>query len=456
MIDTEKVGKVRVEPRNVQPRHRPITSPATRDGRQYVDVVRGARNAKNQERPQKTENRGYVRMNENLTTCARLRTTVILVVTGEVDGVLPVSEVAEKLDESNMPIMSASLLTPNSLILFLQSEEDVLNVLDDSSLLWSFGNPSRWSDNWMEKSRTIWVECEGIHPKWLSLPNMVTLGERWGTVLKVEHDMNGINSLTWARLLIKTERKERIEETVNVRWESGSCQVRVKEGSFCRCGKEVRDSFENDDMEVDNSEDGDASEGGMAIVDAKLNNDDGGDIGNLMGQMACMDQNEENTRPSTGTVAVEHGTINASESIATGVRNCDDEFEVDDYVGGPMSCPVEYRSDPWFDPIASVECSIGLGGVVKLAKMDGGDGNLNRNVVTTPILQRPRGRPRRLASSLPDTLSVPSTPLTCTLEAHDTWNTAKEIGVNDKDETAVMDELRRSKRVQRKEATHRT
>lgn len=139
-----------------------------------------------------------------------------------------------------------------------------------------------------------------------------------------------------------------------------------------------------------------------------------------------------------------------------GDKHLDDEFAVDECLGGPMSCPVEYRGESWFDPIASVECSIGLGGVVSLASKEGRDGHMNSNEVTTPLLKRPRGRPKRMASSLPDTLSVPSTPLTSSLEANDTWKTARKIGIKDKDESAVMDELRKSKRVQIQEANNRT
>ncbi|CAO2817612.1 unnamed protein product [Amaranthus hypochondriacus] len=138
-----------------------------------------------------------------------------------------------------------------------------------------------------------------------------------------------------------------------------------------------------------------------------------------------------------------------------GKRRLDDDFSVDVWLGGPMLCPVEHRGDNWFDPIASVECPLMLEGRSNLDRNEGSDGGLNDTVANTPLLKRPRGRPKRVASSLPDTLSVPSTPLSCSLEASATWKTATMIGISANEECAIMEEIRRSKRVQIREANNR-
>lgn len=84
----------------------------------------------------------------------------------------------------------------------------------------------------------------------------------------------------------------------------------------------------------------------------------------------------------------------------------------------------------WFDPIASVECS------------------LPTQTATKSIPQKkPRGRPKRNACSLPEPLFVPSTPSKSNLEALETWNTAKLLGVTASNEQAVVSELRKSKRL---------
>ncbi|CAO2814204.1 unnamed protein product [Amaranthus hypochondriacus] len=74
----------------------------------------------------------------------------------------------------------------------------------------------------------------------------------------------------------------------------------------------------------------------------------------------------------------------------------------------------------------------------------------------TPQSKRPRGRPKRSACSLPDPLSVPSTPSSCSMEALKTWNMAKMMEVSTHNEKDMVEELRRSKRVQVMEGSNST
>lgn len=104
--------------------------------------------------------------------------------------------------------------------------------------------------------------------------------------------------------------------------------------------------------------------------------------------------------------------------------------------------------DSWFDPIASVECTISLADIGNMERMNGQGTNMHDIVENTVQPKRTRGRPKRMAYSLPDTLSVLSTPSFCAPEATETWNTAKTLGISTHDESTVIEELRRSKRIQ--------
>ncbi|CAO2827672.1 unnamed protein product [Amaranthus hypochondriacus] len=55
------------------------------------------------------------------------------------------------------------------------------------------------------------------------------IGRSWGTVLEVENVYNGMNSITAARLLVKTELMSKIQGRVEVEWEHGACVVWVDE-----------------------------------------------------------------------------------------------------------------------------------------------------------------------------------------------------------------------------------
>lgn len=61
--------------------------------------------------------------------------------------------------------------------------------------------------------------------------------------------------------------------------------------------------------------------------------------------------------------------------------------------------------------------------------------------------RKPRGRPKKAACSLPVPLYVPSTPSKSLMEAKETWNIAKSLGVRALNEGEVIAELRKSKRI---------
>lgn len=420
---------------NIQSRY--IRFPSNRDYRRYVDVVKGDRSAKNYEGPKNIENRGTFRLEELKATTEKLKTAVVL----EVSESLELLSAVQSLEDSNLPIKVVSAISPNELVLFMDEEDNVKKALGVASPLWSLGEAHIWSDERFEQTRTIWVEFDGIHPKWHSYDNMVKLGEKWGEVLRVVHDRDGVYSLTWARMLIKTTRRKIIDEGLIVEWESGSGEVRVKES--CCCYSKCPTMVEESDGSSEEDED----------------NEDGADTQKIKGLFSSNNGEEEHLV----NVGIDQSNSRERgedlESLSTemskGKRRLEEDFSVDMALGGNLSCPAPYRGDSWFDPIASIECTLRLEGRLNCEGYEDGVGDPDDTVVNTPIVKRPRGRPKGMASSLPDTLSVPSTPVTCSLEASATWKTATKIGVSTNEESETMEEIRRSKRVQTREANNR-
>ncbi|CAO2835012.1 unnamed protein product [Amaranthus hypochondriacus] len=101
-----------------------------------------------------------------------------------------------------------------------------------------------------------------------------------------------------------------------------------------------------------------------------------------------------------------------------------------------------------FDPISSVEFPISIQSNGN--RLDNGGSNLNSIAMMTSNSvpqKRPRGRPKKIVHSLPEPLFVPSTPLKSSIEAIETWNTAKLLGIKSSNEAAVISQLRKSKRL---------
>lgn len=90
----------------------------------------------------------------------------------------------------------------------------------------------------------------------------------------------------------------------------------------------------------------------------------------------------------------------------------------------------------WFDPISSVE-------LISSQQVDKGAVGSTSNKTQ----KRPRGRPKRNTSSLPDLSFVLSTPSQRQQEAVETWNCAKTLGVRSTNEKDIISQLRKSKRL---------
>lgn len=137
-------------------------------------------------------------------------------------------------------------------------------------------------------------------------------------------------------------------------------------------------------------------------------------------------------------------------------RTNDDGILQEDPMLAHLSNPLTQERVSWFDPTASLECSILERWDVSVRRTENPRTCVSADGLGGVSSKRPRGRPRKIASSLPTPLFVPSTPSSGTLEAHETWNVAKMLGVTTSDEGAVIEELRKSKRIQLLEAKNPT
>lgn len=100
-----------------------------------------------------------------------------------------------------------------------------------------------------------------------------------------------------------------------------------------------------------------------------------------------------------------------------------------------------------FDPMTSVECYRNMYTLDCSGLNDDPRPCVSSLLANDVPYKKPHGRPKKVACSLPDPLFVPSTLSRSSLEAHETWNTAKLLGVKSSNEEAVIAELRKSKRL---------
>ncbi|CAO2821222.1 unnamed protein product [Amaranthus hypochondriacus] len=266
------------------------------------------------------------------------------------------------------------------------------------------------------------------------------IGEKWGRVLHIDHDDNGVNSLTFARLLVSTKARSRIDACIRMEWETGSCDVWVKETRSWECkDMDVIKQFRKDYHEAV----GVVREEPSSLLEENTRIDM---VDNLMGGGGgggdvCI--NKESTHRNVECDLDPPSMVNDDIVAVVSLAN-----DGDDTIAMCKSCPVEPQVNEWFDPISSVECSLSLQEVGEPTGFNtpASDATLAL-LVRNGTSKRQRGRPKKVACSLPVPLFVPSPPSNCNSEAHETWNMAKSLGVKSSDEEVVIAELRKSKRI---------
>ncbi|CAO2814239.1 unnamed protein product [Amaranthus hypochondriacus] len=242
---------------NIPPKKqdRSIKFPSLRDGRRYDEVVRGKQHKRHTVTKMKnhTEKRvdsstrkanavngigeGKIpkltlRISENVTMKGKLKTAIV----AEYGENTSPKQAADMVEDADVKCVCASSLTPLSLILFFDSEEDVKRASDISSPLWkSFKTLRRWSDEVECMERVAYLECYGINPKYWNTENIMKIGELWGNVLYMDNIAKGVNSLTYARLLVRTNAKFRVDTCINLACGTEFCEVWVIEKACGDC-----------------------------------------------------------------------------------------------------------------------------------------------------------------------------------------------------------------------------
>ncbi|CAO2826296.1 unnamed protein product [Amaranthus hypochondriacus] len=458
--DHKKSGKQAV--RHVPQSNSFVRSPSLRDHRRYVEVLQNAE--VEQEPPREKVVMGNneflsLKVRENPAMRRKLEFAAVV----KVQPSMTIEQAASMISGSNTPFTCMSSLSPSKILLFFDDDVSLLNALNESSPLCElFPDVRKWSEKECYSERFVWIECVGLNPKCWDYEPFSRIGSFWGEVVRVKHERNGLNSITSAKVLIRTSNHSRIEACVKVVWELGSCVVWVKELGSCSCSCEVQTSLNGFDLRdsgragygmssksnsvvrtldfrvgaiVQNETEKCTDVNDVDLMDANgvnlSKNDD--PLGNISAVRdkdtdgGCMSEGCEH-QDGSPTVLVTNEPADRRISLDGPTRKLySNDLELALANQNSSSTPNLHE---WFDPIASVECS------------------LPTHTATKSIQQkRPRGRPKRNACSLPEPLFVPSTPSKSNLEAIETWSTAKLLGVTASNEQAVISELRKSKRL---------
>lgn len=272
--------------------------------------------------------------------------------------------------------------------------------------------------------------------------------------MEVVDVFNGVHSISTAKILVITKKKERIDKKVKVVAEYGSGVVWVKESQSCAClgningddGEHEVESYgqvncrmggqsmachapyenNNEGVVEDEDIDGEGSEEDDELEEDTVNvvDDDAAHYENFEEQYGvnCMQNQNNAMQKSNGQQVAPRGA----------------EFEDHQQLSFKNICGHEKE----FDPILSIE----VGNSLRLAEntADYTPSTRQRNGRSQI---RSRGRPKRVAQSLPEPLYVPSTPTYGPMEPVDTWDTVKRLGVETPNDGIVVSALRRSRRL---------
>ncbi|CAO2830972.1 unnamed protein product [Amaranthus hypochondriacus] len=420
------------------------------------------------------------------------------------DECTDIKSAAERISNSGVPFVCLSSLSPSKIIIFFEDEKELVVAMENTSPLRAiFQNIHRWSENDAYLDRLAWIECVGLHPVCWSLENFKKLGEIWGESLKVDHEYNGVNSLTCAKVLVRTRAIEKIQECVKLEWDSGSCVVWVKEVELDDGGNKAlllsSNSAHNEPIEPNEaiySSDNAKGKGKAEMVwqskrlvgTCKTGNNDNRELTVIVDNLEVHeDHNILDDRNVNREMQFENPQVLAGMGVTDEQRRINNPVETNTIgkisnmeVLEAVDCMVmledvnnlvfqqptrelpSENTQPWgmenqmmiamrvdspeinsFDPISSVEIPIALLSSGNRVACEG----LNMMPSNSAPSKRPRGRPKRNVHSLPEPLFVPSTPSNRDNEVVETWNTARLLGIKSSNEGAAISALRKSKRL---------
>ena len=209
-----------------------ISTPANRDQRSYSDVVLGLKR-KIEKLEEKVEAEHNIipaifslNVEENSDIARVLKTAAI----AENTEVFNLTQILPRIQSCQANVKGILSVSPTKLLIVFDNENDVMNAVDMESPLWNvFDDVRLWSEGELFDDRLVWIECVGLHPLCWSKDNLKLIGEKWGHVMHIENKVQGIDSVTSARILLRTKAQNRIENRIKLFSEHSTCDVWVKE-----------------------------------------------------------------------------------------------------------------------------------------------------------------------------------------------------------------------------------
>ena len=209
-----------------------ISNPAYRDHRSYHEVVLGLKKKLEVMENSVRTNKNVIpvtfslNVEENSKVDSFLKTGVIAE-----NRELPIlTQISSRIEHCHANVTGIYSLSPTKLLITFENENDANIAVKDDSPLWNeFDDVRLWSEGESFDDRLVWIECVGIHPLCWSKENLKLIGEKWGDVVHIVSDVQGFDSLTSARILVRTKAQNRIENRIKIFSERCSCDVWVKE-----------------------------------------------------------------------------------------------------------------------------------------------------------------------------------------------------------------------------------
>ncbi|KAK8680407.1 hypothetical protein V6N13_109352 [Hibiscus sabdariffa] len=100
-------------------------------------------------------------------------------------------------------------------------------LLGRTDLGWWFERAVAWSLEIRVDSRSTWVSIVGLPMHLWSPTTFINLASLWGSLIREEDTTPEPSSFERARILIETNRLERIEEMMEVQWDGFVISVQV-------------------------------------------------------------------------------------------------------------------------------------------------------------------------------------------------------------------------------------
>ena len=219
-------------------------NPGFRDGRRYSDVVAGVRKQVDELKKELMENMKVIPVTHSINVKEDTQIAKVLerAIVAENSEVLNLHQIQSEITACKVNVSGLFYLSPTKLLLAFDCQLDAMNAVDIESPLWNvFDNLTLWSEGVLFDDRLLWIDCIGVHPLCCSKETLKTIGELWGPVIQIENKVQGIETISGARILIKTKAQNKIDNRIRLVYDHGSCDVWVKEhyGSctnFCAGG----------------------------------------------------------------------------------------------------------------------------------------------------------------------------------------------------------------------------